>query len=303
MRFAHFSDVHLLSLDGVRFRDFLGKRSLGGLNLLLRRGKSHGLEVFDALIRDLNEQGVDHVACTGDVTNLALEPEFALGRERFARIDGGPERVTCIPGNHDRYVRSADGLFERYLGEYCRSDPEFDGPGRSWPLVRIRGDLALVGVTTSFPTPWFHAEGEVGEEQLARLEETLSSPELAGRCRVVLVHHPPAGPRAAVPTRGLRDHRDFAAVLARTGAELVLHGHEHQDLRETLPGPDGQPIVVRGIPSGSHTSAHADLVARYRVYRIGPPWQGRPRVVEHETRVYSAELGRFVAHGPPVEGP
>ena len=301
MRLAHFSDIHLLSLDGVRFRDFLGKRLLGGLNLLLRRGKSHGIEVFDALVRDLNELGVDHVACTGDVTNLALEPEFVLGRERFGRLPGGPERITCIPGNHDRYVPAADGLFERYLGAYCAPDPDF-ADGR-WPMVRVRGELALVGVQTSFPTRWFDAHGAVGEKQLARLEATLASPALAEKCRVVLIHHPPAGAAAGVKKRGLLDHREFAAVLQRTGAELVLHGHEHQDLRETLPGPDGLPIVIRGIPSGSHSSAHEDLVARYRLYEVGASWEGRPRIIEHETRVYRAELGRFVSAGPPVPGP
>jgi 3',5'-cyclic AMP phosphodiesterase CpdA len=302
MRLAHFSDVHLLALDGVRPTDFWGKRLLGGVNVLLRRGKTHALEVFDALVQDLNERGVDHVACTGDVTNLALAPEFALGRQRFDRIAGGPERVTCIPGNHDRYVRAALGLFERYLGDYCRSDPGFDGPG--WPLVRIRGDLALIGVDTTFPTPWFDAHGACGEAQLARLEATLAGPALAGKCRVVLIHHPPAGPAAGVKKRGLRDHGAFAAVLARAGAELVLHGHEHQDLRETIPGPSGQPIVVRGIPSGSHTGRHHEhLVARYRVYTVGEPWRGRPRVVEHETRVYRPELGRFEAQGAPVPGP
>lgn len=302
MRLAHFSDVHLLSIEGVRFADFLNKRSLGGLNLLLRRGKSHDVEVFDALVRDLDERGVDHVACTGDVTNLALEPEFALGRERFGRLAGGPERLTCIPGNHDRYVKAAAGLFERYLGEYCRSDPGLSGG--AWPLVRVRGELALVGVETAFPTGWFDAHGACGAEQLVRLEATLTGPALAGKCRVVLIHHPPAGRFAAVKKRGLADHREFAAVLERAGAELVLHGHEHQDLRETLPGPDGEPIVVRGIPSGSHKGgAHEHLVARYRVYTIGAPWQGRPRVVEHETRVFRPELGRFEAAGPVVPGP
>lgn len=301
MRLAHFSDVHLLSLRGVRIADFLGKRALGGLHVLLKRGKSHRIEIFEALVEDLNGLAVDHVACTGDVTNLALEPEFDLGRKCFDRIAGGPLRVTCIPGNHDRYVPAAAGLFERYLGEYCRSDSEYDT--RPWPMVRVRGDLALVGVDTTFPTPWFYAHGACDDEQLAQLEATLLSPALAGKCRVVLIHHPPAGPPALVKTRGLRSHQAFAAVLARTGAELVLHGHEHQDLRETLPGPDGDPIVVRGIPSGSHAGHHEEFVARYRVYTIGDPWEGRPKIVEHETRVYRPELGRFVSAGPPVPGP
>ncbi len=73
MRIAHLSDVHLLSLDGTRVRDLLNKRCAGGMNLILTRGRHHKPYVFDALVDDLNAQGIDEVVCTGDITNLALE--------------------------------------------------------------------------------------------------------------------------------------------------------------------------------------------------------------------------------------
>jgi hypothetical protein len=76
------------------------------------------------------------------------------------------------------------------------------------------------------------------------------------------------------------------------------------DVYVTFKITEGEPIVVRGIPSGSHTGRHHEhLVARYRVYTVGEPWRGRPRVIEHETRVYRPELGRFEAQGASVPGP
>jgi 3',5'-cyclic AMP phosphodiesterase CpdA len=55
---------------------------------------------------------------------------------------------------------------------------------------------------------------------------------------------------------------DFGA-LGRTGADLVLHGHDHRDERATLEGPKGTKIPVVGAGSASYAAA-----ARYNVYEI-----------------------------------
>jgi 3',5'-cyclic AMP phosphodiesterase CpdA len=295
MRLAHVSDLHLLSLDGAGLRDFLNKRWTGGMNLLLHRGRHYRAELFDALVEDLNGQGIDHVACTGDVTNLALEAEFRFAREKFDRIAVGAANVTCIPGNHDAYVAEVAGLFDREFAPYCAGDDGWGWPGgERWPVVRVRGDVAIVAVSTGEPTTWFMAHGSVGADQLARLEAALGDPRLEGKLRLVMIHHPPAGARARSVHRGLRDHDALAAVLGRRGADLVLHGHEHLDLRETLPGPAGAAIPVRGIPSATYDGDKAHRTARYRIYDIAAEG-GAPRIVGEEVRIWRAAEGRFVA--------
>ena len=72
-------------------------------------------------------------------------------------------------------------------------------------------------------------------------------------------------------------------MLERTGAELVLHGHEHCDVDERLRGPGGIDIPVRGIPSGTYSRDHHGLVARYRIFTI----DGN-RVARTEDRVWRA---------------
>jgi 3',5'-cyclic AMP phosphodiesterase CpdA len=315
MRIAHFSDLHLLWLRGARVGDFLSKRWIGGLNLLFNRGRHYRVEVFEALVRDLAAEKVDHALCTGDITNLALEQEYVFARERFDRISLGPRDVTVIPGNHDAYVAKGVAYFTGHFADYCAGDEDWRwADGQEWPLVRVRGDVAIVGLSTSHPTPWFFAYGRVGTEQLRRLREVLGDPRLAGKFRLVAVHHPPAGARAWNLIRGLRDHRKLARAIADAGAELVLHGHEHLDVVGHLRAASGRLIRVRGIPACTYAGDRAEMRARYRIYDVGfpevasPPSGGavrpgpleagpRPILLGEEVRVWDPETRRFIGEG------
>ena len=297
MRLAHCSDLHLLTLDGARLLDFANKRWIGGLNLLTNRGRHYHTEAFEDMVADFGGAGIDHVLCTGDITNLALHQEFVFARERFDRIGLGTRGVTVLPGNHDSYIAEGATHFAGVFHDYYTSDPGWGWPAEAiegdleaaWPLVRVRGELAIIGLSTSLQTPWFTAWGRVGERQLARLRAALTDPRLRGKVRVVAIHHPPAGQRARSRIRGLRDHDAFAAVLADAGAELVVHGHEHQDLREQLTGPGGASIPVLGVPSGTYEAHRPERTARYRIFEIE-----NGRIVRHHMRVWQRDQRRFV---------
>jgi 3',5'-cyclic AMP phosphodiesterase CpdA len=294
MRIAHLSDPHLLSLAGASVRDFLGKRWIGGVNLVVSRARDHQVAVFDALVDDINRLGIDHVVCTGDITNVALAGEFRFARDRFDRLALGAAEVTVLPGNHDAYVGAGVELFREHFDRYHSSDAAWRLPdGESWPLVRVRGEVAIVGVSTSRATPWFTAYGEVGAAQLARLAQVLGDARLGERFRLLVIHHPPAGRWAAGWRQGLHDHRALAEVLARTGAELVLHGHEHKDLVSELCGPQGRRIPVRGIQSASCARGRASLRARYRIYTVRAGQAVRPTVVREELRLWNRKTGAF----------
>jgi len=106
----------------------------------------------------------------------------------------------------------------------------------------------------------------IGDAQLARLEVALLAPEVAEKTRVVLIHHPPVLHKDG-EKRNLRDRDALAYVLARAGAELVLHGHDHEDQRAELRGPGGRAIPVIGAGSASYTGG-PERRARYSVYEI-----------------------------------
>jgi 3',5'-cyclic AMP phosphodiesterase CpdA len=300
MRLAHCSDLHLLSHDGARWLDLANKRWIGAMNLLSTRSRHYHVAAFDHMVEDMNAQGIEHVLCTGDVTNLALEQEFKFARAKFDLLTNGPEHVTVIPGNHDAYIAEGIAHFATVFDEYHRTDPgwewtdadrDVDDPDDDlrWPIVRTRGELAIVGVTTSRQTPWFTAYGRIGPGQLARLGKALDDPRLVGRIRVVAIHHPPAGKRAKSKVRGLRDWAEFARLMATVGADLVVHGHEHQDLSELLPGPHGD-IPVRGIASGTYEHNRPDRTARYRIFEIT-----NGKIASDSVRVWSRSQGCFTA--------
>jgi 3',5'-cyclic AMP phosphodiesterase CpdA len=286
MRIAHLSDVHALALDGVRPWSFLNKRVAGYINLRLNRREKHPVQLFRAIVADLNAHPVDEVVVTGDLTNLSLAPEFRLAREILDGIALGPAHVTVVPGNHDVYTLGAlrEKLFWQVLAPYASSD---GGDEVQFPSLRVRGEVAIVGLSTALPSPPPLADGWLGRTQLAELEATLA--RLDGKFRVLLLHHPPYENRHSI-LRGLRDRGALQKVLARVGAELVLHGHEHRDLRHELRGPRGA-IPVIGVGSGTYNDARLDRRARYNVYMIE-----ERRLVSVETRVHDVTSGGFTRY-------
>ncbi len=230
MLLAHISDLHVLDLTGVRPWRFLNKRLTGGLNLLLGRHRMHRVEVIEAALETINELGCDHVAVTGDITNLALEPEFARARailEAFVPT----AKLSVVPGNHDRYTLGAavTKRFEAYFHEMMRTDlpqlPSNDG----WPYVKLVGDIALIGLSSAVAQPWLVSGGRVGSQQLEALEAVLRHADVRARYTVVLMHHHlfrPDNKKHEFP-RGLFDRAAVIDTLTGGGVDLLLHGHNH----------------------------------------------------------------------------
>ena len=297
MKLAHISDIHILSLGGHGFRAFLNKRLAGGANILLNRRANYKNEVAFALVDDMNARGgFDHVCITGDLTSLALKAEFEIAGELLAKLRGGPPGVSLIPGNHDFYTKGSERekSFETAFGHFMKSDVDL-GTGGPFPYLHVRGDAAIVGLSTGIATGLLFAYGVLGEAQLAGLERALTHPSTQGKARVVLIHHPPV--KTTRFLRGGRSLRDAAAlgeILKAHGAELVLHGHEHEDLAYDIPGRDGGSIPVRGVPSASYVGRHAYRHARYHIYELlRLDGAARPTLVSREVRSYQAAGGGF----------
>ena len=261
---AHLSDPHLAPLPTPRLADLASKRVLGWLHWRRTRRRIHRAEQVDLLVRDLKAQAPDHVAVTGDLVNIALAAEFPQARAWLHGV-GPPHDVTLVPGNHDAYVRSALAAQATHWHEFMRGD-DATTSALQFPFVRRRGPLAIIGLTSSVATAPFMATGRRGLEQVGRLEELLA--HLAGHFRVVLIHHPPGRSRSGRFKR-LTDAAALRAVLARRGAELVLHGHDHVHALDWLPGPHGQ-IPALGVPSASAALLDGYDVepAAHNLYRI-----------------------------------
>jgi 3',5'-cyclic AMP phosphodiesterase CpdA len=257
---AHLSDPHLGPLPRPKLSELVGKRGLGYLNWLRKRRSIHSPDVLAAIVADLHARTPDHIAVTGDLINLSLTSEFAPARAWLDRL-GRPSDVTFVPGNHDAYVRAAAAHAERDWRHYMRGDGS-----ESFPFVRRRGPLALIGLSSSLPTLPLAATGRLGHGQLERFAAVLDNLKHEKLFRVVLVHHSPV----STPTeyfRRLTDARPFRAALNQHGAELVLHGHHHVHSLVWLAGPNGR-IPAVGVPSASGALEHHDDPAGYNLYEI-----------------------------------
>lgn len=265
LRFLHCSDIHLLSLVGVGPHRFLNKRLTGGINLMLARGRHHSERLFDRMVEHARELELDRVVVTGDLSNLSLDEEFEHIVRKLEAI-GLP--VTVIPGNHDAYTRASvrKRRFEHHFGQYMQGERLGEDDEHFYPFVQRYGEVALIGVSTAQVSLPLYAIGSVGPAQLSRLDQMLQALGQDALVRVVLIHHPVL-PGTSKPRHDLTDIDAFAEVIARRGAELILHGHEHTMIAGALVGPE-RPVPVHGISSATNLSQRPGRAAAFSVYEV-----------------------------------
>ena len=276
MRIAHFSDLHLYAADSVPASRLLNKRLTGWINLRYRRGAIHRPAYVRSIAREIAAQGVDHVVVTGDLTNLALEAEYELARELLERELGlDPARMTIVPGNHDVYTRGAlrSRRFADFLGPWQRSDlPELatDANGGLFPVVKLCGSAAIVGLSSAVPRPPFVAAGELGRAQIEALGRVIAHPEVSRRTLVLAMHHPAVHPWSMTKAylEGLRDAAGLMRSLRTVSSGLVLHGHLHRRIQRDLRTEAGRLHQV-GATSASLEHAAPDRMAGFNVYELG----------------------------------
>lgn len=290
-RIAHLSDPHLPPPPGAfGLSDVFTKRLLSRIAWRKKR-KIHRPEVLTALVADMKAAAPDHVVISGDLTNFASPAEITAARAWLETLGDAADH-TISPGNHD--ALAGPGGHERFA---IWSPWLGDAGEASFPQVRVRGPVAIFNLCSALPTAPHLATGRLGTEQLQRLDAALADPAHAKRFRLVVLHHPPH--QGAVSKRKrLEDQEALRAVLAKRGADLVLHGHAHEALVGSVRGPGGAAIPVLGVPSASaKPSRHAP--ARWHQIEIESRADGghAVRVVARglsETGTEISELGRFI---------
>jgi 3',5'-cyclic AMP phosphodiesterase CpdA len=198
--------------------------------------------------------------------NLALGGEIELARLWLEAL-GAPADVSVVPGNHDAYVRGALAKACAAWSPYMRGD-DAAGPARpgSFPYLRVRGPVALIGVSSARATAPFMASGFFGESQAGRLSRLLDEARRRGLFRVVMIHHPPVRGAAAAHKRLFGIGR-FQRVMRRHGAELVLHGHTHLPTTYRIDGSDGA-VPVIGVAAAGQAPRGKRPPGQYNLFEI-----------------------------------
>jgi 3',5'-cyclic AMP phosphodiesterase CpdA len=268
---AHLSDPHLAPLPAPRLSELIGKRVLGYLNWTRNRHKVYRREVLDALVTDVQAQQPDHIAVTGDLINIALAAEFAPAQAWLESV-GSPQNITVVPGNHDAYARATQHCFAEIWGDYLRGDDAETANPVTFPFVRRRGPLTLIGVSSAVPTPPFMATGWLGQAQRDALDRLLPQLSAEHGFRVLLIHHPL---RSDSWDKRLTDSDALLALLQRHGVELILHGHDHTHSTMWFDGPRGR-IPAIGVPAASAIAYRHTPAAAYNLFSIerdGEKWR------------------------------
>ena len=247
-----------------RFGELLGKRLTGYWNWKRHRFSIHNMGVLAAIVDDVVSHKPDHIALSGDLVNIGMHSEYHVAHQHLAGL-GDAEHVSIVPGNHDAYVHGSLDMMQTVFGRHMTGDDGRHG----FPYLRRRGDVALIGLSSAIPTLPFIAEGAMGPAQLARLDDLLPHVRRSHAATVIMIHHPPHS-GGARRFRGLRDAPALERILARHGADLIVHGHNHKRSLAYLPGPQGSEIPVVGVASASAVPGDPQHRAAYHLFKITP---------------------------------
>jgi 3',5'-cyclic AMP phosphodiesterase CpdA len=222
MRLIHVSDIHVWRYAFNPIRLF-SKRLLGMGSLLVRRASQFRLERLGDVVNRVASLEPDHILITGDLTTTALPIEFRAARHALGPWLTDPEKVTILPGNHDRYTVGAhrDRRFEQYFGPYA--------PGRGCPwLRRLDPETAILGLDPTRAS--LTARGFFSPIQLDRAREVLAKEGEGIRRLVVACHYPLQAPdrhRRDLEAKRLIQAELLGRWLATLGPHLYCCGHVH----------------------------------------------------------------------------
>jgi len=240
----HISDLHMHRLPRDP-REYASKRILGAANLVLRRRRRFPRARAEALMTHLAEQPWDHLLITGDITQLGTRAEFELARKMLQPLlERGRERVTLLPGNHDRYVPESPGK-----GAFEAVFPEFASEG-DIATRQLTERWWLVVWDSAIPAPWLSAAGRVRPETLRATSEWLAS--LPTGARVIVANHYPVffpPPHHHDSTHDLANQAAVERWLLDHPVALYLHGHIHHNWVHGEKGAHGTVTAVNSAAS------------------------------------------------------
>lgn len=221
MRVIFIGDIHAFA-PSLAWHYWLSKCALGWLNMKLNPNRKFNFDLWPGTLQRMRELNPDWVLCSGDLTQLAMEEEFAMVIKPW-RLTLGHCRTVVVPGNHDRYTHRSvrEKTFEKCLGDLASSTyPYWQRLTDHWHL------LALDSTCTHL----LDATGSIGDAQLQAVAERITTltPDDG---LLLLTHYPvllPPG-RRDTPGHKLRDSMELRKILSQCRARIIyLHGHVHE---------------------------------------------------------------------------
>jgi hypothetical protein len=201
----------------LRLRDYASKRIVGYTNWKRNRKEAMTSDSLDRLVTDMHAQNPDHIAVTGDLTNIAMREEFENARLWLEAL-GPPERVTAIrattiPMFRGRIIVTASSGRRGWsvtTPSMSASVVPFHAaqrPGRPDRCL-VRGGLGPIHGDGTGRRAADRASGRAPAESARR-----------GLFRVILIHHPPKLIDPNSQWRKLTDGKRFRKAVEQYGAD------------------------------------------------------------------------------------
>ncbi len=164
-------------------------------------------EVFETVVKEVNELNPDVIVITGDLTNEGLMKEYEKCKSLLTKFN--TKKIISISGNHD-YRNTGYLLFKKFF------------PFQT--VNELDDDVVLVTVGTARPD---RNEGEVGYRQNLWLERTMK--KYKDKVKIVAMHHH----LIPIPDTGsdqltVVDAGDILRTVLDTQVDVVLCGHKHR---------------------------------------------------------------------------
>jgi len=245
IRLAHLSDIHF--------------------------GGENGAAVEAAVTR-LNEEALDAVVVSGDLTQFGELPEFAHAKLWLDRL---PRPLLVTPGNHDSpYLAFVERFFAPF-GRYREAVGPVDHQTVLLPGLALHGLNTARGVQPR--ANW--SKGQISDAQTRSAIDWFATTP-AEALKVVVLHHPLTEMLGGPMTARVWGGPKAAERFAKAGIDLVLSGHIHAPFTWSYPYADGHThaagagtlsVRERGVPPGFNlVEADAEEI---RVIALA--WTGR----------------------------
>lgn len=248
--------VSVLGVLGYRYR-----RQIINLSLSLLRKDAETIR--NELIKNLKDKNVNHLAISGDFTNVHNDAEFEKAqkflneiRERIPHLG-----ITIVPGNHDLEETDKKNpaiildKFNQHLSDFLPREHRYP------VLNTVNDNVLILGINSNSPAIGFGTDGKIDKEQLRRTMRYLL--DWDKKPKVLILHHHLRKKGIELGMPPMEGADVLLNVAKATGVNLILHGHKHdfykmKDTNEKYP-----PTYC----AGSSTKA-TNLIRKELVYRI-----------------------------------
>jgi 3',5'-cyclic AMP phosphodiesterase CpdA len=234
MKIIHLSDLHIGHEDcGERFHTITG-------NLCSRM-----LPAEDYII-----------VITGDITDNGNDPgQREEAASSLRELENRGYRILAVPGNHDY----GTGTMGNIKNVKVFKETFFKDPDISYPKTDIINNILFIGLDSTAEELNWHdrifAQGELGREQLDRLEKILNIPEINSMTKVVYLHHHPFDFKFG---RQLKDSEDLKKIISNR-INILLFGHYHRSKQSAYKIHHGTWGIPRCYNAGTSTHKNENL--------------------------------------------